>query len=86
MVSAIRCKLASNDCETEELTKVEIPAYLHLGSKTQGPKVRISACHPLNADLRQYRLYQLDNMTSPNPRPNMMYAWKGFAFPEKGWR
>lgn len=32
------------------------------------------------------RRYQLDNMTSPNPRPNMMYEWKGFAFPEKGWR
>ncbi|MFZ1087061.1 MAG: DNA methyltransferase [Terracidiphilus sp.] len=32
------------------------------------------------------RLYQLDNMTSPNPRPHMMYVWKGFAFPEKGWR
>jgi site-specific DNA-methyltransferase (adenine-specific) len=27
------------------------------------------------------RIYRLDNMTSPNPRPNMMYAWKGFAFP-----
>jgi site-specific DNA-methyltransferase (adenine-specific) len=32
------------------------------------------------------RLYQLDNMTSPNPRRNMMYEWKGFPFPEKGWR
>ena len=32
------------------------------------------------------RLYQLDNMTSPNPRPNMMYEWKGFASPTKGWR
>ena len=32
------------------------------------------------------RLYQLDNMTSPNPRPNMMYEWKGFAYPTKGWR
>jgi site-specific DNA-methyltransferase (adenine-specific) len=32
------------------------------------------------------RLYQLDNMTSPNPRPNMMYEWKGFPFPDKGWR
>jgi site-specific DNA-methyltransferase (adenine-specific) len=31
-------------------------------------------------------LYRLDNMTSPNPRPNMMYEWKGFPFPEKGWR
>ena len=32
------------------------------------------------------RIYSLDNMTSPNPRPNMMYVWKGFPFPEKGWR
>jgi DNA modification methylase len=30
--------------------------------------------------------YQLDNMTSPNPRPNMMYEWMGFPFPVKGWR
>jgi site-specific DNA-methyltransferase (adenine-specific) len=30
--------------------------------------------------------YRLDNMTSPNPRPNMMYEWKGFPFPAKGWR
>ena len=32
------------------------------------------------------RRYQLDNMTSPNPRPNMMYEWKGFESPPKGWR
>ncbi|OUD13315.1 DNA methyltransferase [Thioflexithrix psekupsensis] len=25
-------------------------------------------------------------MTSPNPRPNMMYEWMGYGFPEKGWR
>ncbi|MFZ1416402.1 MAG: DNA methyltransferase [Defluviicoccus sp.] len=30
--------------------------------------------------------YRLDNMTSPNPRPNMMYKWKGFQYPAKGWR
>jgi DNA modification methylase len=30
--------------------------------------------------------YRLDNMTSPNPRPNMMYEWRGHATPEKGWR
>jgi DNA modification methylase len=30
--------------------------------------------------------YRLDNMTSPNPRPNMMYEWKGFPSPPKGWR
>ena len=32
------------------------------------------------------RLYTLDNMTSPNPRPNMMYEWKRFPSPPKGWR
>jgi DNA modification methylase len=32
------------------------------------------------------RRYMLDNITSPNPRPNMMYVWKGFPPPEKGWR
>lgn len=31
-------------------------------------------------------LYTLDNMASPNPRPNMMYDWQGFPYPEKGWR
>lgn len=32
------------------------------------------------------RRYMLDNMTSPNPRPNMMYDWKGFPYPPMGWR
>jgi site-specific DNA-methyltransferase (adenine-specific) len=32
------------------------------------------------------RLYQLSDMTSPNPRPNMMYEWKGHASPPNGWR
>jgi DNA modification methylase len=32
------------------------------------------------------RRYRLGDITSPNPRPNMMYDWKGFASPEKGWR
>jgi site-specific DNA-methyltransferase (adenine-specific) len=31
-------------------------------------------------------LYGLWDMTSPNPRPNMMYVWKDFPFPDKGWR
>ena len=34
----------------------------------------------------QRGIYRLDNMTSPNPRPNMMYEWKGHASPAKGWR
>lgn len=32
------------------------------------------------------RKYQLDNLTSPNPRPNMTYEWMGHPPPEKGWR
>jgi site-specific DNA-methyltransferase (adenine-specific) len=32
------------------------------------------------------RVYSLDNMTSPNPRPNMMYEWKGHSSPSNGWR
>jgi site-specific DNA-methyltransferase (adenine-specific) len=30
--------------------------------------------------------YRLGDMTSPNPRPNMMYDWKGHNSPMKGWR
>ena len=30
--------------------------------------------------------YTLDNMTSPNPRPNMMYEWQGHPSPPRGWR
>jgi len=30
--------------------------------------------------------YRLDNMLSPNPRPNMMYEWRGFPSPAIGWR
>ena len=30
--------------------------------------------------------YMLDNMTSPNPRPNMTYEWLGFLPPAMGWR
>jgi site-specific DNA-methyltransferase (adenine-specific) len=32
------------------------------------------------------RKYRLDNMTSPKPRPNMMYTWKGHESPPLGWR
>ena len=30
--------------------------------------------------------YRLDNMASPNPRPNLTYEWKGNQPPVKGWR
>lgn len=32
------------------------------------------------------RRYRLDNITSPNPRPNMVYEWKGHSPPAMGWR
>lgn len=32
------------------------------------------------------RRYRLDNLTSPNPRPNMTYEWRGCAPPSMGWR
>ena len=32
------------------------------------------------------RLYGLWDMTSPNPRPNLTYEWKGHAPPPNGWR
>jgi len=32
------------------------------------------------------RRYMLDNLTSPNPRPNMTYVWKGHEPPAMGWR
>lgn len=31
------------------------------------------------------RVYQLDNLASPNPRPNLMYSYKGYPPPAKGW-
>lgn len=30
--------------------------------------------------------YRLDNITSPNTRPNMTYEWRGFPAPAYGWR
>jgi len=31
------------------------------------------------------RRYHLDNLTSPSPRPNLTYEYKGYKPPEKGW-
>ncbi|MEI6430096.1 MAG: DNA methyltransferase [Pseudanabaena sp. ELA607] len=30
--------------------------------------------------------YKLENLTSPNPRPNLVYEYKGYPSPDKGWR
>jgi len=32
------------------------------------------------------RVYRLDNMTSPNPRPNLTFEWQGHQPPTNGWR
>ncbi len=34
----------------------------------------------------QGRRYRLGPIDSPNPRPNLIYEWKGYAPPVKGWR
>src|SRR6266852_4871585 len=34
----------------------------------------------------QGRKYRLDNITSPNPRANMTYVWRGHQPPALGWR
>lgn len=32
------------------------------------------------------RRFNTGDMTSPNPRPNLMYEYKGYPYPAKGWR
>lgn len=32
------------------------------------------------------RRFNTGDMTSPNPRPNLMYVYKGYPYPPKGWR
>jgi DNA modification methylase len=39
-----------------------------------------------NIEAETGRQYNLDNCSSPNPRPNMMYEYKGVKPPPKGWR
>ncbi len=31
------------------------------------------------------RIYRIDNLASPSPRPNLMYEYKGYKPPAKGW-
>ncbi len=42
--------------------------------------------HYSNVDQITGRRYQLTSLDSPNPRPTMMYEWKGFSPPANGWR
>lgn len=47
------------------------------------PEYIASKYRHLDPDGRRYRL---DNMTSPNPRPNLTYVWRGHGPPANGWR
>jgi adenine-specific DNA-methyltransferase len=42
--------------------------------------------HYSQIDETSGRRYRLDNLTSPNPRPNMVYEYKRHAPPPNGWR
>ncbi|MFM8333906.1 MAG: site-specific DNA-methyltransferase, partial [Candidatus Methylumidiphilus sp.] len=55
------------------------PPYLPLPDKTIADWYK-------NIDPETGRRYNLDNCSSPNPRPNMMYEYKGVRPPAKGWR
>lgn len=55
------------------------PIYLPLSEKTANTWYR-------HVDPESGRRYNLDNCSSPNPRPNLMYEYKGYKSPPKGWR
>ncbi|MEQ1738802.1 MAG: site-specific DNA-methyltransferase [Methyloglobulus sp.] len=55
------------------------PPYLPLPDKTVSDWYK-------NIEPETGRKYNLDNCSSPNPRPNMMYEYKGVQPPAKGWR
>ncbi|MCX6841896.1 MAG: DNA methyltransferase [candidate division WOR-3 bacterium] len=54
------------------------PPYVAHDPKYLDTKYRFT-----DADGRRFRL---SDMTSPHPRPNMMYDWKGHKSPRSGWR
>lgn len=54
------------------------PAYTELTDEAIEDRYRFT-----DENGRRFRLGPID---SPNPRPNMMYEWKGFSPPVKGWR
>jgi len=63
--------------------------YYAIGSPTWNPPFSPHSDDYLSVKYRysdERGRYRLDNMTSPKPRPNMMYEWKGFPSPPFGWR
>ena len=54
----------------------------HAQYKPSDPEYIEKFFRHVDADGRRYRI---DNLASPNPRPNLTYVYKGYQPPEKGW-
>lgn len=63
---------------TKNATTIWNPQYIEQSDDDVKSRYRFQ-----DPDGRRYRLGPID---SPNPRPNMMYVWKGFQPPKNGWR
>ncbi len=50
--------------------------------RASNPAYIASKFNKVNDEGRRYRL---DNLTSPSPRPNLMYEYKGYQPPKNGW-
>src|SRR6266851_1709412 len=50
-----------------------------------GRAIRITSPQNLRTLQSDGRRYHLDNITSPSYRPNLIYEYKGYQPPEKGW-
>jgi len=66
---------------------------LYYGKTSEGTWNPVHTPHSAEYIEDKYRLtdsdgrrYMLDNITSPNPRPNLTYEWKGHSPPPNGWR
>ncbi|MBE7555215.1 MAG: site-specific DNA-methyltransferase [Anaerolineales bacterium] len=79
-----------SDSKTWSRVSDTIFFYTKSGKFTWNPIYASHSDEHLKSKYRQSdpsgRLYTLSDMTSPNPRPNMMYEWKGYPSPPNGWR
>lgn len=81
---------AHNDATTKFAAVTDIILFYHKTKNSRFKVVRV----PLDAEYveKQYRhhdgegrLYRLDNLRSPNPRPNLTYDYKGYQPHPNGW-
>jgi adenine-specific DNA-methyltransferase len=62
--------------------KTESAPFNHVHTPYDETYIR-SHCPYTDKEGRRFGLW---DMQSPNPRPNMMYSWKGYPSPPNGWR